>query len=158
MSNKIIGIDPGQKGAVAITSWSLMGHCMAIDVHPMPKSAEEFADIMRPHKDAHVFLEKAQSMPRNGGKAMFSYGTHFGELRGVLAALQIKHTLVSPSIWTRILHVGCTASDPKKKSLQAVRRLFPGQKLTFGEKAKKPSDGLIDALLLADYGRRQFQK
>ncbi len=93
-------------------------------------------------------------MPKNGAVSMFNYGVHFGQLLGVITSLGIAHTLIPPTTWTKTMHVGTTKTEPKEKSLQAVRRLFPGQKLTFGEKAKKPHDGLIDALLIADYGRR----
>jgi hypothetical protein len=39
-------------------------------------------------------------------------------------------------------------------ALIAAKRLFPNQKLVFGDRATKPHDGLIDALLLAEYARR----
>jgi hypothetical protein len=39
-------------------------------------------------------------------------------------------------------------------ALMSIKRLFPDLKLTFGEKAKVPDDGLIDAVLIAEYARR----
>ncbi len=44
--------------------------------------------------------------------------------------------------------------DTKAMALVAVKRLFPDLKLTFGERATKPHDGLIDAVLIAEYARR----
>jgi hypothetical protein len=46
--------------------------------------------------------------------------------------------------------------DTKAMALMAVKRLFPNQKLTFGERATVPHDGLVDALLMAEYSRRNY--
>ena len=39
-------------------------------------------------------------------------------------------------------------------ALVAIKKRFPDLKLTFGEIAKKPHDGLIDSVLIAQYARQ----
>lgn len=149
-----VGIDPGKNGAVAILrgqEWEL--HVM--------RDALWFADLMESLKKEGPFivtLERAQSMPGNGAKAMFSYGTHFGELMGVMQALRVPFQTVPPLVWTKALHETSKESmGPKARSLQAVQRLFPSLRLTdpASDRAKVPHDGIIDAVLICEYGKRK---
>jgi hypothetical protein len=48
-----------------------------------------------------------------------------------------------------------TVTDTKATALIVVKQLFPNLKLTFGDKATKPHDGLIDAVLMAEYAKRR---
>ena len=49
---------------------------------------------------------------------------------------------------------GKSTRDTKAMALVAIKRIFPNLELTFGVKAKKPHDGLVDAVLMAEYARR----
>ena len=97
---KIIGIDPGQKGAI----------CILIDgaatFYPMPKTPDYLAEIIKAHCKGqyHVFVEKAQAMPKNGAVGMFNYGRGFGEILGILAYHKAPFTLVHPRTWCKIMH------------------------------------------------------
>lgn len=141
----IVGIDPGQKGAIVELGDDIF-------VHPMPGIADvrNLLDASEPY---HVFIEKAQSFPGQGISSAFNYGVHFGELLGCIQALGIAHTLVPPRTWTKVMHAGCAAGEPKERSLEAARRLFPSVNLV-QPRCKKPHDGIVDALLIAEYGRR----
>lgn len=149
----MIGIDPGKKGAV----------CSLLDgvrhVHrEMPPSVQGFFQLMKDYKDMdnsiHVMIEKAQPFPKGGVVSTFSYGQHYGEMLGILTALDIPHTCVGPSVWTKVMHAGCSSKDDAKaKSLQAFGRLFPGLDLRLGRRIK-PHDGIVDAYLIAAYGHR----
>ena len=148
---KIIGIDPGQKGAI----------CILIDgaaiFYPMPKTPDYLAEIIKAHCKGqyHVFVEKAQAMPKNGAVGMFNYGRGFGEILGILAYHKAPFTLVHPRTWCKIMHQGTSADGTAKdRSLSAAKRLFPNTNLFRSLRCKKPDDGFIDALLIAEYGRR----
>lgn len=150
----ICGIDPGKSGGIAI---------IGSDEEPflkiMPETAEMIADTLEPFcgMKMHVFLEKAQAMPKNGAVSMFNYGRHFGELIGILVSLQFAHTLVSPATWSKTMHQGTSPElAPKKRSYQVCRRLFPEADLLGTIRSRTPHEGLIDALLIAEYGRRQI--
>ena len=78
---KIISFDPGQKGAICI-----LLHGKAT-FYPMPKTPDEISTLMIAYGygEYHVFVEKAQAMPKNGAVGMFNYGRGFGEILGILA-------------------------------------------------------------------------
>lgn len=150
-----IGIDPGQKGALAFITK------LNYSAIPMPELSALVAKLEwltnGMHDQAHIFIEKAQSFPGQGITSAFNYGVHFGELLGVVQALDIPHTLVMPRTWTKVMHLGTKDSDdPKERSLEACRRLFPKQNLLASPRCKKAHDGMVDALLIAEYGRRQL--
>jgi crossover junction endodeoxyribonuclease RuvC len=145
----IIGIDPGKKGAIVAM---VDGE---INLHQMPEDAGSIVEILTKYMkpSCHVFLEKSQAMPGQGTVSMFNYGTGFGTLLGILAALKIPHTLVHPKTWCKVMHSGTTLDDAKARSLEAARRLFPHVQLV-RPRCTKPDEGYIDALLIAEYGKR----
>ena len=148
---KIIACDPGCKGALCILNDG------DIIFYSMPKTPDGIADIVKTHchGNYHVFVEKAQAMPKNGAVGMFNYGRGFGEILGILAYHKAPFTLVHPRTWCKIMHQG-TSKDgtAKNRSLSAAKRLFPNTNLFRSLRCKKPDDGFIDALLIAEYGRR----
>lgn len=148
---KVIGIDPGQKGAIVILDEDL------ILLHQMPEDATGILAILSEHTDGHVFLEKAQAMSIGGAKqgtsSMFNYGVGFGTILGILTALKIPHTLVHPKTWCKVMHQGTTADDAKKRSLEAARRLYPHVEF-IRPRCRNPDEGYIDAILIAGYGKR----
>jgi len=145
----IIGIDPGKKGAIV----AMVGS--EIHLHQMPEDAGSIVDILTKYAadGCHVFLEKSQAMPGQGTVSMFNYGTGFGTLLGILAALKIPHTLVHPKTWCKVMHSGTADAEAKVRSLEAARRLFPRVQLV-RPRCTKPDEGYIDALLIAEWGRR----
>ncbi len=145
----ICGIDPGQKGGIAFIDTKED----KITALPLPE-IKDLVDLLYCNSPRIVYLEKAQTMPRQGISSAFNYGCHFGQIQGILYSFAMRFVLVPPSVWTRSLHVGCTGTDAKKKSLQAVRRLFPTVELLASSKCRVPHDGMVDALLICEYGRR----
>lgn len=155
----IVGIDPGKTGGIAIIRPSYTSQ-RDVDLLVMPE-IQEFAAKMQwletdTSADCHVFLEKAQSFPGQGIASAFNYGVGYGELLGVLWALGLAHTLVPPRTWTKAIHAGTKDAEPKKRTLEAVQRLFPEMKLTANDRCKKPHLGIVDALAIAEYGRRKL--
>lgn len=146
----VIGIDPGQKGGFCAIR---QGRIHAL--WPLPDSLSMIRDLLYafPPPLTTIYLEKAQSFPKQGISSAFNYGTHYGELRGTFAAMLFRVELVAPGAWARRMHGGASGDCAKAKSLDAARRLFPEQ--TFippGTRGKKPHDGLVDAALIALYG------
>ena len=153
MTLNIMGIDPGKEGAIALISgdpitsrfWLLR-----------EVSAQDIQSIKDNYDVHHAYVEKAQPMPGQGVCSMFNYGFGFGRLLGWLEAATVPFTLVHPRTWTKEMHKGCTGKNAKEKSSQAVRQLFPSEKLSLDDKVKL-HPGLIDARLIAEYGRRVFR-
>lgn len=150
----IIGIDPGQKGAVVcidsrgVVRWA----------HVMPDNPAILSHYLDYGKSKgsplHVFVEKAQAMPGQGVSSMFNYGVGFGTILGLLVAKNIPHTLVQPRQWAKAMHVGTKAQEPKKRSLEACQRLAPSLNLLATPRSKVAHIGIVDAYLIAEYGRR----
>lgn len=151
-----LGIDPGLKGGISYI-------CSKSNAHyslPMP-DAHEFsqliADWNAEHGIKHCFLEMGQAMPKQGVTSMFNYGRHNGLLEGILIANGISYTLVKPKEWQKEMFKGTKdKQDPKQRALEIVRRLFPKDKFIATIRCKKPHDGMIDSVLLAEFCRRKI--
>ncbi len=107
------------------------------------------------HGDLFVTVEKSQPLPPKfgGGFANYQRGCSTG-WAWMLTALEISYQLVAPRTWQKVMHAGTSGTDTKQRSIIAAQRLFPRVDLRRSEKSRKLDDGLADALLLAEYGRR----
>lgn len=143
-----IGIDPGKRGGLAAVGES--GYFTSL----MPSTT---AQVLRELKALRsglrctAIIEKVQVMGKSfGAKAALSYGQGYGEIIGILTALEIKVVEVSPAVWKKAMGL----TKEKDDSIALCERLFPNVCLLPTDKCKKPSDGMAEALLLAEYGRR----
>lgn len=160
----MLGFDPGINGALAVLAPS-----GALDVAAYPLSARKVGKKTRNEIDAAAlaatlrdrigrghavaFVEQVQSQPTDGAIQAFAFGTAYGVLRGVLAALHIPVTLVTPQVWKKALAV------PADKGL-AVKRaseIFPAHAGLFRGPRGGALDGPAEAALIAYYGRQQEQ-
>jgi crossover junction endodeoxyribonuclease RuvC len=156
-----IGIDPGMDGAVAIICDDGMVTVVDTPTATIKQGKKkkrvhvesEMARLLVPYvnTDVHVFLEKIHSMPGQGVRAMFSMGEGYGLWRGILAALKIPYTLITPQSWKKAMMNGM--GKEKAASCYRAQQLFPDANL-FGPKGGA-KDGRGDALLIAEYGRNQ---
>lgn len=145
-----IGVDPGKKGGYA---WISDGNTCT-----KPWDDVYFVQDMRlliNIRDEGVVacVEKVGAMPHQGVTSMFSFGRSYGFIQGVLAACGIGYQLVPPATWKRefgLLHA------EKQGSVDVCKRLFPDVNLMPTEKCKKASDGMAEALLIAEYCRRKM--
>lgn len=143
-----IGIDVGKAGAIAaINSFQkiiLLADCPS-DEFQMAVLVSRLSGY-----DAKGAIERAQSMPSQGVKSMFTYGTNYGYWMGIFAANKIPFLLPTPQAWQKGV---ISKAEDKKPALAAAGRMFPGAEL-YGPKGGG-KDGRADALLIADWCRRQ---
>lgn len=144
-----IGVDPGKKGGYA---WIWDGK---VTVHPWDDETfvQDMHMLFLCDDKPIVAVEKVGAMPGQGVTSMFSFGQSYGFILGVFAAFGIGYQLVPPTVWKRefgLLHTG------KQGSVEVCKRLFPGVSLLPTERCRKESDGMSDALCLAEYARRKF--
>jgi len=119
----------------------------------MPDDLRRFRELVKGAE--MVFIERAHSMPKQGVISTFTYAQHFGELLGVL--IDTPHTLVPPHVWQRQIHAGCSTKwSPKKRSLEAARRLFPGESFIATPRSKVPHMGMVESALIALFGVRML--
>lgn len=153
----VVGIDPGKDGGYVELdeAGAVLWRGRLYQDHALPR-----LELIQWER-AHIFMERAQVMNREGrptsSVSMFSYGQAFGEILGRIAILRIPLTLVRPADWSRMMHSGTKAGDTKKRSLEAAQRIFPHETWLPTEACKKPHDGIYEAALIAEWGRRQLQ-
>ena len=156
----ILGVDPGLGGGLAIIGNE------GIMTETMPVTAGEI-DLARlarwlkahSHDISMAFVEKVHSMPKQGVSSTFKFGDVYGTIKGMLTAFGIPFELVTPQSWTKELHAGVSKGLPaKERSRLVASRLFPDLDLRESSRCRVPHDGMIDALLIAEYGIRKMGK
>jgi len=142
---KILGIDPGKSGAIATIEQTALDRVIRVI-----KLKETERDVWEFVRDSHAdcaILERVSAMPRQGVSSTFKFGTSFGFCRGILIAAGIPFTLVTPGVWQR--HLSCLSKGDKNVTKAKAQELFPEGKITHAN---------ADALLIAEYGRRNHQQ
>lgn len=170
MNNNIyVGIDIGKNGAIAaihdgkIVTWSMPKIKTELDYHELSRILSRMcSDSEKPH----IVFEKLGVILGSSKQTAFSMGNQAGAVEMMCICQGIPYTKVNSKDWQKTMFQGVeeisrpsktgktSVRDTKAMALVAIKRLFPDLKLTFGEKATKPHDGLIDAVLLAEYARR----
>lgn len=162
--SRIVGIDPGLDGALAVLPDGLTFDTPTAEVKSgrtkrrvyqpaqmvrmLATCKEDYPDGVRQRHDVHVYLEAVHSMPGQGVRSMFSMGHGLGLWMGILAALEIPYTLIEPTVWKRAM-VGL--GKDKDASRIRAQQLFPA---SAGDLARKKDHGRAEALLIAEFGRR----
>lgn len=153
MSICIAGIDPGISGAIAFYFPETMGRIAVEDV-PVAGgeiSAPHLASMIRSFSPSFAVIEKVHAMPKQGVSSTFKFGAAYGDVRGVIGALNIPLHLVTPQAWKK--HFGLTAD--KDQSRKLAIRLFPSVAEHF---ALKKHDGRAEAALIALFGAETILK
>jgi crossover junction endodeoxyribonuclease RuvC len=158
----ILGIDPGLDGGVALVTKDMSAiyePLVSIDVKKgRILDIAWLRDWLRIRKEnglSMALLEFVAARPGQGVSSTFKFGRTYGQIEGLLVALEIPYQLVTPQQWTKEMHSGVEAGDSKAKSLIAVQRLFPGLNLRATPRSTTAHLGIVDALLIAAYGQRR---
>lgn len=143
----IAGIDPGITGAIA---FYIVDQDARVAVYDIPVAGGEIcapalASLLRQYSPSLAVLEKVGAMPGNGGVSMFNFGRSYGDVRGVIGALNIPLHYVTPGVWKK--HFGLTSDKDLSRKL-AIQR-FPAVEDHF---RRKKDDGRAEAALIALYG------
>ena len=141
-----IGIDPGKSGALALLTED--GQCTVVPFH---ESAYITILSAASGPSSVCCLEKVGAMPGQGVVSMFNFGHNLGYIEGLLQAFDIPYQLVPPQTWKKEF---CVTSD-KNTSIEVCRKLFPHVSLLPTSRSRKPSDGMAEAILIAEYARRR---
>jgi hypothetical protein len=167
-----IGIDPGKEGALVVILED--GNVLKF---PTPKIGKEYdkarmfsilKDLTTQYPSCHAVLENINGHSALGRSGAFMMGLGKGLWEMAIMSLKIPHTFVSPQSWQKEVWKGVpvqykpsksenrAVKDTKATSLVAVSRLFPHVDLRASERSKNPHDGIVDALLMAEYSRRIY--
>lgn len=144
-----IGIDPGKKGSYCSITEN--------DIEAFPWDDVSFINNMKKlletGDECIACVEKVSAFSGEGRKAVFTFGTEFGFIQGVLQALGIPFQLVPPNVWKKSYSL---VGKDKKASIEVCQKLFPNLSLLPTVRSRVPSDGLAEAALLALYAKRHF--
>lgn len=147
--HKIIGIDPGVNGGIAVYS---IENREIIEVIKMPPTPQELLNFLKIYsKNSTCYLEKVGGLPGMGGVAMFNFGKGFGHLEMSLISTKIPTIEVSPQKWQKGLSLGVTGKKThtqwKNKLKARAQQYFPN--------VGKITLAISDALLICRYGVEQ---
>jgi hypothetical protein len=167
---KYIGIDIGKSGAYYI----LGEDGSEIDRGPVPMIKKEvdyhaLNVLLQPYDmfNGMVVFEKLGVIFGSSKKTAFSMGYQAGAIEMCCIANNLIYTMVLAKKWqehmfqgqTKIFKKGIKGPlNTKAMALIAAKRLFPKTNLLMTERSTVPHDGLVDALLMAEYARRKFPR
>lgn len=142
-----VGIDIGAKGALCIldTSNSNTSICF-VDYSKVGLNG--YINALKNLQTDNIIVELVHSMPKQGVASMFSFGQRFGEVIGILTALNKNYILVTPQKWQKELNLMPKAT--KKQIASTILDIYPQANL-LGNRGGL-LDGRSDALALAHYG------
>lgn len=154
----ICGVDPGINGGVVALD-KKGKYLSALAGIPTIYHLLDFLALYFPSyekNDLLFYVEKAQSMPKQGVSSTFTYGKGYGEILGALSALRYSYVLVPPRVWTKAMFKDIPEDlVGKKRAAYAAAQLLPSSiDLKKSKRCKKDHEGLVDAYLIAEYGRR----
>ena len=152
---KIIGIDPGLSGAIAILENNKVLNLFNMPVMPEGKKNKRqlnsalLVDLLRENiastDEVSVVVEQVNAMPGQGVTSMFNFGQTFGAIKGICAALKLPIFFVRPSKWKK--HFELINSSKDSSRTKAIE-MYP--KLS-NQLAKKKDVNKSDAILIARF-------
>ena len=152
---KIIGIDPGLSGAIAILDdKKVLG---LFDMPVMADGKKNKRQLNSAHLSQYissnivdmnksvVVVEQVNAMPGQGVTSMFNFGQTFGAIKGISATLKLPIFFVRPSKWKKHFEL---INSSKDASRTKVIEMYP----SFAEKLSKKKDvNKSDAILIARF-------
>ena len=149
---KIIGIDPGLNGAIA-----LMENNKVLNVFDMPVMAEgkknkrqlnsaQLVKIIKENtltnEEINVVVEQVNAMPGQGVTSMFNFGQTFGAIKGVCAALELPIFFVRPTKWKKYFElINASKDSSRTKAIE----MYPALSNLLAKKDVNKSDAILIA-------------
>lgn len=179
-----LGIDPGKSGGIALISDTGKVSVFAtpttkdneLDIEAIYQLLYETQYVcIQQNQQLYCVLEDVHSIFGMSAKSNFQFGRGLGILEGILGSLKIEFVKITPKVWQKEVwgNIEPIATDtgkllkngqPKLKidtkatSLMVAKTLFPDVNLLATSRSKVEHDGIVDALLIAEYCRRKFKK
>lgn len=146
---RVLGVDPGEKGGIAVIGGE-SPEVLALPYAGKRLDLERTRAILAEWSPKVAYVELPGSRPKESSASGQSRGIAYGMLLALLWHREIPVFEVTPKKWKNALNLG---SD-KSEAVALCQRLFPSIDLIPG-RCRTPQDGLAEALLIAEYGRRQ---
>jgi crossover junction endodeoxyribonuclease RuvC len=156
----LLGLDPGIATAAlaALEDHSVIA-LVDLPVHMIPARGRGLrAELDVPGLHAllaglapvdHVFVENVGPMPKQGIISTWRFAEAYGAIKAVVLTMGMPLTLVPPKAWQRFHGIGPAPDEARQRAV----RLYPD---AIDQLRRRRDNHRADALLIADYGRRQL--
>jgi crossover junction endodeoxyribonuclease RuvC len=160
---RIIGIDPGLSGGIAILDDKKVIELFDMPVMPDGKKNKRqlnsallvklIKDNIKNLEDTAMVVEQVNAMPGQGVTSMFNFGQTFGAIKGICAALGLPIFFVRPAKWKK--HFELINSSKDSSRTKAIE-MYP----SISEQLSKKKDvNKSDAILIARfYSETRFKE
>lgn len=153
---RVIGIDPGASGAIALlvngavqAIWDMPAVVLKVGRKQRRRIvAAELARIVREAGADHAFVENVNAMPGEGPAGAFAFGKAVGYAEMACAAIGVPVTTITPMEWKRGLSVPADKAGARARASQLLPQAS-------GHWPLVKHDGRAEAALIALYGVRR---
>ena len=152
---RVIGIDPGLSGAIAVLKDKKIQEIFDVPVMPEGKKNKRqlnsaqlvklLKDIISDNEEVAVIVENVSAMPGQGVTSMFNFGQTFGAIKGICAALGLPIFFVRPAKWKK--HFDLINSSKDASRTKAIE-MYPSLS---DQLSKKKDVNKSDAILIARF-------
>lgn len=153
---KIIGIDPGLKGGLAVLEDGKIIDLITMPIYELKNGKnnidiKKVAEFFRKHNPDKVCIEKVGAGIVGGRVSMWNFGYSTGNLVGCILTLNYELINPTPQRWKKIVLGEKYDHKEKEGTIKFCQDTFPGINLLATKRSKVPSDGLADSIALAVY-------
>lgn len=156
---RFIGIDPGLQGGIAFIEGSEIVTTYMPIIHGKKKTLDNLtlSSIFSGYDPTkcYAILEKQHSFPKQGVVSTCSICYGFGTLKQCLVDFGIPHEIIPAKDWQKEFGISGRKGDTKVQALRVCQGLFPNLNLLATERSRKPHEGVVDAVLIAEFARRR---
>ena len=177
MGKLYLGIDPGKNGFLtvidndhtSIKCWEMPLIGKEYDIQNLSRILKGIKGIYCTVEDVYCVLENVHAIYGASANSTWEFGYGVGIIEGLLTAYNIPYSKVDPKKWQKEMFEGIPLmtkpsstgktmkTDTKNMATLAAQRIFPNLDLRATERSKKPHDGKVDSILIAEYCRRNFK-
>ena len=148
---RIIGIDPGAQGSIA-----MFDEDGELSVQKLPQSPQLMWSVLVPLEPAFCLVERVNAGPKMASRAAFKFGRGFERILMGCQAAGLTLDLVSPQVWKKEFglimkggKLGEQDTEKAKRTREKASSLFPRLAIYNWNAA---------GVLIAEYARRQWEK
>ena len=152
---RLVGIDPGFKGGIAVFDDEKVIFCCPMPILTVKVGKKDrnridgktIAKLLRDYTVDQVTIEQVHAFPGQGGVGNFSFGQNFGTLLGIFEAIGIQYKEISPMKWKKLV-LGSDREEGKNQGIEFCNKNYNYINLLPTKRSKKPHDGMSDAICI----------
>jgi Holliday junction resolvasome RuvABC endonuclease subunit len=152
---RLVGIDPGFKGGLAIFDDEKVIFCCPMPIVTVKVGKKDrnkidgitITKLLKEYNVSQIIIEQVHAFPGQGGVGNFSFGQNFGTLLGIFEALGIPYTEISPMKWKKFIF-GKDREEGKNQGIEFCNTNYGYINLLPTKRSKKLHDGMSDAICI----------